>query len=107
VLYDGLREAYDLAAPELLAQRPPQQGAALDCFVAAYARSGDQRDTPAFRRQLSGMLTRTAEPVMDRYWALAGEVTTAAGSAAPATPTLGATHDWMRAALDAHLERAA
>ncbi|WP_035804475.1 MerR family transcriptional regulator [Kitasatospora mediocidica] len=98
VLYDGLREAYDLAADDLTTQRAPHDGAALDCFVAAHAHSLDQPDTPAFRRQLSNQLTRTADPVMARYWSLAAELTTPAEP-----PTLGAAHDWLRAALDTQL----
>lgn len=101
VLYGGLLEAYELASPQLLAQRPPHAGAALDCFVTAHARHLGRPDTPAFRRQLAGILARTAEPVLDRYWALAAEVTAPAASAAPAPPTLGAVEDWLRSALDA------
>ena len=101
VLYDGLREAYTLAVPDLRARRSPYQGGALDCFVSAHARSRGVRDTPAFRRRLSGVLAQAAHPVMDRYWRLAGEL--AATVPGPPEPTLGAAHDWLRAALDAQV----
>ncbi|MGK4582989.1 MerR family transcriptional regulator [Kitasatospora sp. HPMI-4] len=93
-LYDGLAEAYALAAPDLRTRRQPYQGDALDCFVAAHARSQGKQDTPVFRSRLSGVLAQAADPVIDRYWQLAAEV-----SAAP-EPTLGAADDWLRAALD-------
>ncbi|MCU7820947.1 MerR family transcriptional regulator [Kitasatospora sp. DSM 101779] len=95
VLYDGLGEAYELAAPALRGGGAPQPGEALDCFVAAYAGAHGDRDTPLFRRRLAQELDALAHPVMDRYWQLAGEL------ADPFTPTLGAAHDWLRAALAA------
>ncbi|WP_328806314.1 MerR family transcriptional regulator [Streptacidiphilus fuscans] len=95
VLYDGLFEAYLLALDPLLAQRAPHSGAALDCFVDAHARAQDARDTPAFRRTLGRALAAGAEPVMDRYWQLADELSTA--------PTLGAAYAWLQSALDAEL----
>ncbi|WP_030276233.1 MerR family transcriptional regulator [Streptomyces sp. NRRL B-24484] len=101
VLYDGLGEAYELAAPALLAGGAPQPGEALDCFVAAYAGAHGDRDTPHFRRLLVHRLDALAHPVMDRYWQLAGEL------ADPSTPTLGAAHDWLRAALAADPARTA
>lgn len=93
VLYDGLAEAYALASPALRAERPPQPGEALDCFVAAYARSRGARDTPAFRHRLGGVLA--ADPRIDHYWQLVAELT------GPARPTPGAAHDWLLGALDA------
>jgi DNA-binding transcriptional MerR regulator len=101
VLYDGLGEAYALASAELRAQRSPRQGEALDCFVAAHAAAGGRRDSPGFRQQLSGLLVMTADPLVERYWQLAGELTTPPSG--PAEPTLGSAHDWLRAALDAQL----
>ncbi|MPY40647.1 MerR family transcriptional regulator [Streptomyces phyllanthi] len=95
VLYDGLGEAYQLAAPALRAGRSPHEGEALDCFVSAYAHAHGARDTPTFRRRLSLRLDRSAHPVMERYWQLAGELAT------PQDPTLGAAQEWLRAALDA------
>ncbi|WP_280723668.1 MerR family transcriptional regulator [Kitasatospora sp. MAA4] len=91
VLYDGLSEAYALASADLLTQRAPHPGQALDCFVAAYAQAGGTRDTPAFRRRLSGVLA--ADPRIDGYWQLTAELS------GPSRPTPGATHDWLRAAL--------
>ncbi|MCS0635433.1 MerR family transcriptional regulator [Streptomyces sp. LP05-1] len=95
VLYAGLREAYDLAAPELRAGRPPVAGEALDGFVSAYARAGGVRDIPAFRRLLGRRLA--ADPRIDRYWDLVAELT--APDSGPAEPTPGAAHDWLLAAL--------
>ncbi|WP_377273906.1 MerR family transcriptional regulator [Peterkaempfera sp. SMS 1(5)a] len=106
-LYDGLFEAYDLASADLLAGRAPREGAALDCFVSAHARSLGRQDTPGFRRRLGVMLTQAAEPAMDRYWALAREVTAPSSPSGPAQPTLGAVHEWLRAALDVQLARSA
>ncbi|MER5387072.1 MerR family transcriptional regulator [Streptomyces sp. NPDC002688] len=99
VLYDGLGEAYGLAAGQLRAKRSPREGEALDCFVSAYARSRGTRDTPAFRRRLSGLLA--ADPRIDRYWNLTAELT------GPSEPTPGATHDWLCAALDHQIAQAA
>jgi DNA-binding transcriptional MerR regulator len=99
VLYDGLTEAYALASPLLRAERPPHGGEALDCFVSAYARSRGARDTPAFRRALSGVLA--ADPRIDHYWKLTGEII------GPSEPTPGTIHDWLCAALDDQLARQA
>ena len=101
VLYDGLGEAYALASADLRSLRPPQEGDALDCFVAAHARSAGLRDSPAFRRRLRGVLAVTADPLVDRYWQLAAELT--APASGPPEPTLGCAHDWLRAALDTQL----
>ncbi|WP_149179742.1 MerR family transcriptional regulator [Streptomyces sp. TRM49041] len=97
VLYDGLREAYALIASDVRARRPPYEGEALDCFVAAHARSRGARDTPAFRRRLSAYLTEIAHPHIDRFWQLTAELTTSSA------PTFGASDDWLRAALDAQV----
>ncbi|WP_335982506.1 MerR family transcriptional regulator [Streptomyces sp. CA2R106] len=91
VLYQGLEEAYDLAAPHLRAGRAPHAGEALDCFVAAYAASLRVADTGAFRRGLHGVLA--ADPRIDRYWDLVALVT------GPDRPTPGAAHAWLTAAL--------
>ncbi|WP_418961039.1 MerR family transcriptional regulator [Streptomyces tritici] len=91
VLYEGLDEAYALAAPSLRAGLAPGAGEALDCFVAAYARSARARDTPAFRRALGRVLA--ADPRIDAYWELAAEVF------GPGHTTAGAAHDWLLAAL--------
>ncbi|MFE3740739.1 hypothetical protein [Streptomyces sp. NPDC059134] len=95
VLFEGLGEAFDLASAELRARRRPYGGDALDCFVAAHARTYGARDTPVFRQRLRVLLTVTADPVLDRYWALSGELS------GPLEPTLGAAQEWLRAALEA------
>ncbi|MFJ8438963.1 MerR family transcriptional regulator [Kitasatospora griseola] len=95
MLYDGLREAYDLATPALLADRAPAAGEALDCFVAAHARAHDRHDTPDYRRELGRALATGDHPAMHRYWTLAGELTP--------TPTLGAANTWLSSALAAQL----
>ena len=99
VLYEGLDEAYALAAPQLRAGRAPREGEALDCFVAAYARSSGTRDTPAFRRELGRVLD--ADPRIDHYWQLAAEVF------GPDHTTAGAAHDWLLASLHSQLDPAA
>lgn len=93
VLYEGLDEAYALAAPHLRAGRAPHAGEALDCFVAAYARSRGLPDTHGFRAELAGVLA--ADPRIDHYWHLYAEL------APPGTPTPGAAHDWLCEALAA------
>ncbi|WP_031521317.1 MerR family transcriptional regulator [Streptomyces sp. NRRL F-5123] len=91
VLYQGLDEAYALAAPQLRAGRAPHTGEALDCFVAAYATSQQVRDTPAFRSGLGTVLA--ADPRIDHYWELVARIT------GPDRPTPGAAHAWLTAAL--------
>ncbi|MGW8885783.1 helix-turn-helix domain-containing protein [Streptomyces sp. NPDC055749] len=98
VLYEGLREAYALASPELRARQPAREGDALDCFVSAYARSHGTRDTPGFRHHLAGVLAE--DPRIDRYWQLVAEV------AGPSQPTAGAAHDWLLDALGTQAGRA-
>ncbi|MEU7568781.1 helix-turn-helix domain-containing protein [Streptomyces fradiae] len=93
VLYDGLTEAFTLAAPDVRAGRGPFAGEALDCFVAAHAAMRGTRDTPEFRRRLVRWLDDLAHPAVDRFWRL-----TAEASASP-EPTPGAVDDWLRAAL--------
>ncbi|QNP61524.1 MerR family transcriptional regulator [Streptomyces genisteinicus] len=97
VVYEGLPEAYALAASELLARRSPGPGPALDCFVAVYAAACGERSTPAFRRRLGGQLA--ADPRIDLYWQQAAVLF------GPSAPTPGAAHDWLCAALDAETER--
>ncbi|MFE0647160.1 MerR family transcriptional regulator [Streptomyces sp. NPDC059534] len=93
VLYEGLAEAYALAAAELRAGRAPQDGGALDCFVSAYAHACGVPDAPAFRRRLVGLLALHDGPVIGRYWKLA------AGLFAPDEPVLGALHHQLSVAL--------
>ncbi|MEU7131975.1 MerR family transcriptional regulator [Streptomyces sp. NPDC046261] len=93
LIYEGLTEAYALAAAPIRERRAPHEGEALDCFVSVYAHARGTRDTPAFRRHLSGQLA--ADPRIDHYWQLTAEVT---GSP---EPTPGAAHDWLCTALEA------
>ncbi|MCP9956334.1 MerR family transcriptional regulator [Streptomyces sudanensis] len=101
VLYDGLTEAFALAAPGVREGRAPSDGEALDCFVAAHAGMRGARDTPEFRRRLSRFLDEVAHPRVDRFWQL-----TAEASASP-EPTPGAVDDWLRAALARQLAETA
>ncbi|MEV5969514.1 MerR family transcriptional regulator [Streptomyces sp. NPDC051921] len=98
VLYEGLGEAYDLAGPDLRAGRAPAHGEALDRFVAAYADALGTRDTRAFRRRLAGLMVAGADPLIGRYWHLAGELVTEHDG-----PTPGAVHGWLCAALKSDL----
>lgn len=100
VLYDGLREAFDLAEADVREGRPPHDGEALDCFVGAYAAFRRARDTSGFRRRLTGLLTHIDAPALARYWELTDQVATLA------VPTFGATHRWLHAALDGHTAQA-
>ncbi|EST38149.1 hypothetical protein N566_09180, partial [Streptomycetaceae bacterium MP113-05] len=95
-LYEGLVEAFDLAAPSLRDGLAPGDSEALDRFVAAHADSQGVRDTPAFRRGLRHRLA--AEPRIDRYWQLAAEFQS------PSEPTPGACDMWLRTALARHLQ---
>ncbi|WP_042378126.1 MerR family transcriptional regulator [Streptacidiphilus melanogenes] len=99
LLYDGLREAYELAVPDLLDGCDPAAGEALDCFVGAHARAHGRRDSPGYRRELGRALAAGEHPAMRRYWELAAELT-------PATPTLGAVNDWLSSALAVQLAHA-
>ncbi|WP_030202364.1 MerR family transcriptional regulator [Streptomyces sp. NRRL S-87] len=97
VLYAGLAEAYDLAAPHLRRGREPRSGEALDCFVGAYADAFRTRDTAGFRHVLGDQLA--GDPRIDRYWELVAEVR-GSRDGRP-VPTPGAAHDWLLAALTA------
>ncbi|MFI8823431.1 MerR family transcriptional regulator [Streptomyces sp. NPDC053431] len=94
LLYPGLGEAYDLAAPAVRAGRAPAGGEALDRFVAAYADALGARDTRAFRRGLARLMVTSADPLIGRYWQLAGELADEQDG-----PTPGAAHGWLCAAL--------
>ncbi|MER5572264.1 MerR family transcriptional regulator [Streptomyces massasporeus] len=95
LLYAGLVEAFELAAPHLRRARDPHPGEALDAYVAAYASAYRSRDTPDFRRLLDARLS--ADPRLDRYWELTAVVLTPPGSSPQPTP--GSADDWLRAAL--------
>ncbi|WP_024756153.1 MerR family transcriptional regulator [Streptomyces exfoliatus] len=111
VLYEGLAEAYDLAASSTAAHgegtvhgeaavrsEAAVHGEALDCFIAAYAQALGAPDTPAFRRRLVGLLARHDGPVIHRYWKLA------TGLFAPGEPVLGALHHHLSVALHTQVE---
>ncbi|MFJ5833493.1 MerR family transcriptional regulator [Streptomyces sp. NPDC093089] len=95
VLYEGLAEAYALAAAEaeVGAGRGAEGGGALDCFVSAYAVARGEPDGAAFRRRLVGWLAVHDGPVIGRYWKLA------AGLFAPGEPVLGVLHHQLSVAL--------
>ncbi|MGW6543485.1 helix-turn-helix domain-containing protein [Streptomyces massasporeus] len=95
LLYEGLVEAFELAAPHLRAARDPRPGEALDAYVAAYAGAYRSRDTPDFRRMLDAHLS--TDPRLDRYWELTAVVLTPPGGSPQPTP--GSADDWLRAAL--------
>lgn len=95
LLYAGLVEAFELAAPHLRRARDPQPGEALDAYVAAYASAYRSRDTHDFRRSLAARLS--ADPRLDRYWELTAVVLTPPGSSPQPTP--GTADDWLRTAL--------
>ncbi|MEU5395837.1 MerR family transcriptional regulator [Streptomyces tibetensis] len=95
LLYAGLIEAFELAAPHVRRAQDPQPGEALDAYVAAYASAYRSRDTDEFRRSLATRLS--AEARLDRYWELASVVLTPPGSRPQPTP--GSADDWLRAAL--------
>ncbi|MFF5426607.1 MULTISPECIES: MerR family transcriptional regulator [unclassified Streptomyces] len=101
VLYEGLAEAYALAAAEAREGREPDGGAALDGFVAAYAAALGARDTPEFRRGLLEPLARGACPSTVRYWKLA------AGLFPPGRPVVGALHHRLSLALRDQVAREA
>ncbi|MDH6109818.1 DNA-binding transcriptional MerR regulator [Kitasatospora sp. MAP12-15] len=91
LLYQGLGEAYELAAAELARRSAPQAGQALDCFVAAHARAARSVDSADFRVTLRAQLIGGPVPEMLRYWELAGKLTP--------EPTMGAAHGWLVTAL--------
>ncbi|MFC8142452.1 MerR family transcriptional regulator [Streptomyces paradoxus] len=103
LLYAGLAEAFDLAAPHLRRAHDPHPGEALDAYVAAYASAYRSRDTHEFRRLLAARLS--AEARLNQYWELAAIVLTPPGGRPQPTP--GSADDWLRAALQRDNARAA
>ncbi|MFJ9041166.1 MerR family transcriptional regulator [Streptomyces sp. NPDC102406] len=100
LLYSGLAEAYDLAALRMRAGGNPEEGDALDCFVATYASVLGCHDTPEFRRELAQQLS--VDPRLDGYWELVADLHTPEGG--DPEPNPGTAHDWLLAALDTRLE---
>ncbi|GAA3088990.1 MerR family transcriptional regulator [Streptomyces roseofulvus] len=95
VLYEGLAEAYDLAAAEVRAGREPGGAEALDCFAGAYALALGEVDSAGFRRRLVERLGREDTGVMARYWKLVAPL-------GPADrPALGLLHHHLTVALAA------
>ncbi|MFF5448672.1 hypothetical protein [Streptomyces sp. NPDC012888] len=121
-LYETLGEAYGMAAGELAERKRPGPGAALDTFVAAYARSHRLDDSPGFRQALHRRLAAASDPRMGDYWTWAAELGgtpftpgshsgsgsvsgsgsgSGSGPGPGSGPTLGASHAWLLAALAA------
>jgi len=92
-LHAAVGAACELAFPQVTAGTRPEQGPALDRFVAAHATALGAGDTPEFRRALNRRTAADRHPRLRRYWHLAGEIT---GEPAPA----GVTHTWLLDALD-------
>ncbi|MER6100543.1 MerR family transcriptional regulator [Streptomyces sp. NPDC001728] len=97
VLYEGLAEAYEASWNAVRAGLGPAEAGALDGFVAAYAHALGVRDTPAFRRRLTGLLAAQEGPLIVRYWKLAGALF------APDEPVLGVLHHQLSTALRAEV----
>ncbi|MFH9671919.1 MerR family transcriptional regulator [Streptomyces sp. NPDC017405] len=95
-LYEGLAEAYELAAPHLRRARQPHPGEALEAYVTAYATAYRSPDTRDFRRLLAARLA--AAPRLDRYWELTSVVLTPPGGRPRPTP--GSADEWLRTALE-------
>ncbi|MFI8324954.1 MerR family transcriptional regulator [Streptomyces sp. NPDC085529] len=93
VLYEGLAEAYDLAAAEVRAGRAPGGAEALDCFAGAYALALGEADSADFRRRLMERLGREDTGVMARYWKLVAPLQPAD------RPALGLLHHHLTVAL--------
>ncbi|MFC8537458.1 MerR family transcriptional regulator [Streptomyces sp. NPDC057249] len=75
--YGEIDEAAALTAAAVGARLPPGPGAAVDAFVSAHARARGESDTPAFRRQLHALVSRSSgfDPRLRRYWGLLDTVT--------------------------------
>ncbi|MGW1074566.1 helix-turn-helix domain-containing protein [Streptomyces sp. NPDC002537] len=92
-LYDGLLQAYALAASAVGAGREPAPGPELDAYVGAYGLGRGARDTAGFRAALLRDTRWTAEPRVRRYWSLAHEMSPDRGI------TTGAALEWLLRAL--------
>ncbi|MFJ5710622.1 MerR family transcriptional regulator [Streptomyces sp. NPDC093105] len=95
VLYEGLAEAYGLAAAEVRAGRAPGGAEAVDCFAGAYALALGEADSAVFRRRLVELLGREDTGVMARYWKLVAPLQPAD------RPALGLLHHHLTVALSA------
>ncbi|HEX3782614.1 MAG TPA: MerR family transcriptional regulator [Pseudonocardiaceae bacterium] len=92
-LHAAVGAACELAFPQVAAGARPEQGPALDRFVAAHAAALGAGDTPEFRRALNRRTAADRNSRLRRYWHLTGQIT---GEPAP----LGVTHTWLLDALD-------
>ncbi|MFC9326034.1 MerR family transcriptional regulator [Kitasatospora sp. NPDC057015] len=99
-LYEGMREAYGLAAAELRAGHHPATGDALDCFVQAHAAAERAVDSTDYRRTLARRTAGRGDARMERYWSLAAELR------ADGEPDMGAAHAWLAGALFAQVREA-
>ncbi|GAA2210890.1 MerR family transcriptional regulator [Nonomuraea monospora] len=97
-LMHGVGEAVTLAQPCVVAGEQPRPGPELDRFVAAHATVRGRDDTPAFRRELMGIVASDRDPRVRRYWRLVGEVS---GERA----TIGALVAWLTDSLERSLTR--
>ncbi|GAA2902822.1 MerR family transcriptional regulator [Nonomuraea rubra] len=93
LLMHGVGEAVTLAQPCVIAGEPPREGPELDRFVAAHATARGRGDSPAFRRELLGVVEPDRDPRVRRYWRLVGEVS---GERA----TIGAMIGWLADSLE-------
>ncbi|MGW2658806.1 helix-turn-helix domain-containing protein [Streptomyces sp. NPDC001478] len=75
--YGEIDEAAGLTAAAVRQGLRPGPGAAVDAFVSAHARARRESDTPAFRRFLHALVSRSSgfDPRLRRYWDLLGTVT--------------------------------
>ncbi len=92
-LYQGLGEAFELAAGPLLAGAAPSPGEALDRFVAAHADAEFSTDSGDFRRALTHRLSSMVDPRMAAYWSLSAQLRR------PGEPDIGVANAWLTAAL--------
>jgi DNA-binding transcriptional MerR regulator len=91
-LYEGILQAYALAASAVAAGRAPAPGRELDAFVGAYGVNRGERDTARFRAVLQREIAWAKAPRVARYWSLAEEVS-------PDVGATGAAVHWLHRAL--------
>ncbi|MEY9943426.1 MerR family transcriptional regulator [Kitasatospora sp. GAS1066B] len=89
MVYQGVGEAYTLAAAEIARGATPAVGEAVDAFVSVFARAERKVDNTDFRRELAAR--RSGPEVMVRYWSLS--------SLLDPRPNMGAAHEWITAGL--------
>ncbi|MGV0744788.1 MerR family transcriptional regulator [Mycolicibacterium sp. XJ870] len=94
VLVAGVAEACEMALPDVLADRPPSPGPAVDRLVDAHASARRVTATPEFRRALA-TTGADHDPRIHHYWSLVGEI-------ASETATIGALQRWLYDGLIQH-----